>query len=124
MLLTFHKEILGVSHRELGMADRLMVFSSKAGNGLFNRPYIAYIDEDGRSSKAFVLPQRDPDFYQSHTKLYQLPELIKEPIPLKGERLAKVIRSDQWLRDELPVTSATWQAPRAEADTHIWCPGG
>ncbi len=104
---------------------RWLVFASKAGNGLLNRPYITYIDEDGRSSKPFVLPQKDPDFYLSYTKLFQLPELIKEPVPLKGERLAKAIRSAEWLLDELPVTSATWEVRQVDGDAgRMWRPGG
>jgi len=104
---------------------RWLVFSSKGGNGLFNRPYIAHVDADGRSSKPFVMPQRDPDFYLSHTRLFQTPELIKEPVRLKGERLAREIRSDKWVLDELPVTSATGKAgQKAGEAAPMWRSGG
>ncbi len=103
---------------------RWLVFSSKAGNGMFNRPYFTHIDDEGRSSKPFILPQKRPDFYETFPKLFQLPELIKEPIPLKGERLARAIRSSEWLLDELPVTSPTWEGSRAPSPgQHMWRQG-
>jgi Tol biopolymer transport system component len=38
------------------------VFSSKRLDGLFARPFFSYLDENGKASKPFVLPQRDPGF--------------------------------------------------------------
>ena len=98
---------------------RWIAFSSKRGSGLFIKPYLSYIDEDGKARKPFVLPQKDPAFYDSFTKLFQLPELIATPIPVTGGALAKLIRSQSKALSQLPVTSATppvkaepWQTSR------------
>lgn len=86
---------------------RWIVFSSKRADGLLARPYIAYVDETGEVHKPFVLPQRDPDFYDGFLKTYNLPELIQRPVPVRGEQIARVIRSPVWVKSELAVTSAS-----------------
>lgn len=57
------------------------VFSSKRLDGLWARPFIAYFDsKTGKASKPFVLPQKDPNFYDFFTKTFNLPELITTPV--------------------------------------------
>lgn len=57
------------------------VFSSKRQDGLWARPFIARFDsKTGKAGKPFVLPQRDPEFYDNFTKTFNLPELIVSPI--------------------------------------------
>ena len=90
--------------------NRWIVFSSKRGTGLFSKGYFSYIDQNGKAHKPFLLPQKDPTFYDSFTYLYQMPELIKTPIPVTGERLAKLIRSPLQLNTQIPVTAASPEA--------------
>ncbi len=49
---------------------------------MYGKPYFAHIDENGISSKAFVLPQRDPDFYDYFLKSFNIPELSKGKTPV------------------------------------------
>ncbi|MGD1001708.1 MAG: cytochrome C biosynthesis protein [Candidatus Brocadiia bacterium] len=91
--------------------SRWLVFTSKRGNGLFGRPYFSYIDENGKAQKPFILPQRNPAFYDSFAKLYQLPELIIEPVPVSEQEFARAILAPGALTSQLAVTSAT---PKAE----------
>lgn len=60
--------------------SRWVVFASKRDDKVYGRPYIAYIDENGKASKAFVLPQKNPDLYNTTLKSFNLPELsaVKE----------------------------------------------
>lgn len=58
------------------------VFSSKRMDGLFTRPFFSYLDESGRASKPFVLPQEDPEFYNSFIKNHNIPELITGEVPV------------------------------------------
>ncbi len=101
---------------------RWIVFSSKRDNGLFARPYFSYIDADGRAHKPFVLPQSDPEFYSSFALTYNVPELIREPVPVRGEELARVIRSSSWLRGGGAVTGATPRAGSSGTDPGPWQP--
>jgi hypothetical protein len=86
---------------------RWLVFSSKRDDGLYMKPWFSYIDEDGTAHKPFVLPQRDPAYYESFIRVYHLPEMCREPIPIRGEALARIIRSDPWVTMEGAVTGAT-----------------
>ncbi|WP_280746018.1 MULTISPECIES: hypothetical protein [unclassified Parabacteroides] len=57
--------------------SKWVAFSSRRDDGLYNRIYITYIDEKGNASKAFMLPQKDADYYPQLLKSYNLPEFIK-----------------------------------------------
>jgi hypothetical protein len=68
------------------------VFSSKRDNGLLARPYFSYIDAEGHDHKPFVLPQKNPAFYLTWLKTYNVPELITGAVTVPQEELARVIR--------------------------------
>ena len=95
--------------------SRWFVFSSKRGDGLFMKAYFSYVDENGNSYKPFLLPQKDPTFYDSFYKIYQLPELIKEPTPLKKRDFLRAIYSPRKVLGEEPITSATPRQPSTKS---------
>ncbi len=72
--------------------SRWVVFSSKRISPLFNRPHISYVAPDGTCSKAFILPQEDPDFYDSLLKTYTIPTLAKGPITVPESELVDAIK--------------------------------
>ncbi len=53
-----------------------IVFSSRQQDGAYTRFYIAYFDGKGNFHKPFVLPQKDPAFYQQFFKSYNIPEFL------------------------------------------------
>jgi len=71
--------------------SRWMVFSSKRLDGLFARPFISYVDEQGQFFKPFLLPQEDPHFYDSCLKTFNVPELVQGPVVVKERELAQAI---------------------------------
>jgi hypothetical protein len=87
--------------------SKWIVFSSKKDNPLFNRSYIAYVNDDGRLSKSLILPQEDPDFYDTYLKTYTIPELVTSPVTAVGEKLARVIREGEYVPLDLTITMAT-----------------
>ena len=91
--------------------SRWIVFSSKRPTGLFSKAYFSYVDPNGTAHKPFVLPQKDPAFYDSFIKLYQMPELVTQPIPVTGEALARLIRSSKEPTSVTSITAATPKAP-------------
>ena len=94
--------------------SRWIVFSSKRMGGLFTRPFISYVDRSGRIAKPFVLPQRDPQFYDSFLKTFSVPELITGPVTVSPRALARAVRSpDKIVVDSF--TGATPQGPRSGA---------
>ncbi len=74
--------------------NRWLVFSSKREDGQFTRLYLSHIDSSGNASKAFILPQKDPLFYDTYLEIYNVPELIKEPIRVSPQALVKAAYSD------------------------------
>ena len=67
------------------------VFSSKRMDGLWARPYFASFNpETGETGKPFLLPQKDPLFYDNYTYTYNRPELIKEPVK-NGKEFERII---------------------------------
>lgn len=87
--------------------SRWIVFSSKKGNPLFNRIYITYVDEKGELYKAFVVPHKDPTFYDSYLMTYTIPELVSEPVKATGEKLVRVIREIENIPADMAITGAT-----------------
>ena len=67
---------------------RWVVFSSKRLDGLFARPCFSHMDESGEFSKPFLLPQRDPDFYDSFLQTFNLPEFVVGSVQVTQDRLA------------------------------------
>jgi hypothetical protein len=74
--------------------SRWIVFASKRDNPLLARPYFSYIDSKGREHKPFVLPQKDPAFYDTWLKTYNVPELVSGPITIMQEELLGAIAPD------------------------------
>jgi hypothetical protein len=72
------------SYHSFSSGGKWFVFSSKRMDGLFTRPFFSYLDENGKASKPFVLPQKDPDFYESFVQNYNIPELITGEIPVSA----------------------------------------
>ena len=59
-----------------------VVFSSRRIDGLHTRLYITHIDKKGKASKPFLLPQKKKDFYKLSMKSYNIPEFVKDRIPV------------------------------------------
>ena len=86
---------------------RWIAFTSKRLNGRFTRPFFSYIDETGKAHKPFVMPQKDPAFYDSLVQVYNIPELIKEPIRAKSKQLSKAIFAYKYAAHADAITGAT-----------------
>lgn len=75
--------------------SRWFVFSSKRIDGLYVRPFFAYIDLDGKVYKPFVLPQKDPEFYITFLKSYNVPEMIKGKVTINSHYLLNVAYNNE-----------------------------
>ncbi len=73
--------------------SRWIVFSSKRDNGLLARPYFSYLDAEGRAHKPFLLPQKDPEFYDTWLKTYNVPELVTGPVKVAKADLVRAVLS-------------------------------
>lgn len=68
-----------------------LVLSSKRIDGLWARPFIAHFDTAaGQFAKPFLLPQKDPHFYETFTRTFNLPEFLTAPVTFQRELLEAV----------------------------------
>ena len=72
------------SYHSWSSNSRWVVFSSKRDDGLHTRLFIAYIDENGKLGKPFMLPQEDPISNKKFNKAYNIPEFVTDEIDFKG----------------------------------------
>jgi hypothetical protein len=75
--------------------SRWFVFASKRDDGIYGKPYFAYIDHDGKAHKPFVLPQRDPAHYDYTLKSYNIPELSTGPLPFDAKDIERIWRDSE-----------------------------
>ena len=82
------------SYHSWSSNSRWIIFSSRRIDGLYTRPYIAYINAEGKASKPFLLPQKDTGFYHRFMKSYNIPEFITGKITTPGRKLALKAKND------------------------------
>lgn len=82
------------SYHSWSSNGKWLIFSSKRGDGLTTRPYIAYIGKNGISGKPFILPQEDPEFYQRFLKSFNIPEFSTVKIKLNPGEIRKLAKTE------------------------------
>ncbi|WP_298547044.1 cytochrome C biosynthesis protein [uncultured Parabacteroides sp.] len=72
-------------------SGKWFVFSSKRVDGLWAHPFIAYFNpETGLAGKPFMVPQKNPEYYKTFIKTFNLPELITVPITENKQGLKQI----------------------------------
>lgn len=82
------------SYHSWSSNGRWMLFTSRRDDGGYTRLYIAYFDNEGRAHKPFLLPQRDPFFYEDYYKSYNVPEFMVEPVTITPQEFARYLETD------------------------------
>ncbi len=82
------------SYHSWSSNGRWLLFASRRDDGLTTRPYIAYIDENGKSGKPFILPQRDPEFYDIFLRSFNVPEFSNVKIDMSPGKIRDAVTSD------------------------------
>lgn len=100
--------------------SRWIAFSSKRDSRLLTRIYFTYFDQNSKTHKPFILPQKDPEFYESFIKVYNVPELITGPVKVRHAKLLRTARSTDKIEVNMPITAATPAADAAGPST--WLP--
>lgn len=70
------------SYHSWSSNSRWFVFSSRRGDGLYTRLYLASIDEGGHVTKPFLLPQQKVEKYDPLLFSYNIPEFISGPVQI------------------------------------------
>ncbi|MDR1154229.1 MAG: hypothetical protein LBL04_05915 [Bacteroidales bacterium] len=82
------------SYHSWSTNGRWIVFSSRRMDGLYTRPYIACFDSGGRFHKPFLLPQKDPLFYDGFLQSYNVPEFVSGKIETGIRTLERIVKGD------------------------------
>lgn len=94
-----------------------IVFNSKRRDGRFARPFFSYVDETGNVHKPFIMPQKDPEFYDSQAYVYNMPELITSPLKISLRQLTGAIIESKKTKTADTITGATPNMPKHKKQT-------
>ena len=81
------------SYHSWSSNGRWVVFSSRRGDGVFTRPFIAHVDANGKASRPFELPAADPDYHRQLMKSYNVPELMSGPVMQRPQDMARTLKT-------------------------------
>ncbi len=82
------------SYHSWSSDSRWLVFSSRRMDGLYTRPYITYCDKSGTFGKPFMVPQKDPDYYELSLRSFNIPEFVTGRVKSNGRTMLKSIGSE------------------------------
>ena len=82
------------SYHSWSSNGRWLVFSSRRDDGAFTRPFIAYMDKDGKWGKPFELPQKDPDYNRQLLRSYNIPEFMSGPVNIDPHTFADFLKGE------------------------------
>ena len=82
------------SYHSWSSGSQWFVFSSRRTDGLYTRPYISWLDENGEATKPFLLPQKDPDYYENSLFSFNVPEFVTGRIRYNGRNMLRAIGSE------------------------------
>ena len=76
--------------------SRWFLFTSRRDDGLYTRLYLSSIDEKGRATKPFLLPQRNPkQYYRRLMYSYNTPDFTSAPVKTNARIMGRKIESDK-----------------------------
>ena len=82
------------SYHAWSSTGRWILFASRRDDTNYSRLYIAHMNDDGTSDKAFLLPQDSPGFYDFFDRSYNVPEFMVEPVGISPQEFADVIKNE------------------------------
>ena len=96
------------SYPSFSSNDRWILFESRRDDGNYTRDYLAYFDRNGRVHKAFLIPQKDPEFFRLSLFSWSRPEFMIEPVKVTP----KIFR-EQALKEPGKVKSHSGIIPKS-----------
>lgn len=76
--------------------SRWFLFTSRRDDGLYTKLYFSSMDEQGRATKPFLLPQRNPrQYYARLLYSYNTPDFASRPLELDARQMGTRIERDE-----------------------------
>ena len=82
------------SYHSWSSSGKWFVFASKRGDGQYGKPYFCHLDENGRTTKPFVLPQKSSRFYVYNLKSFNVPDMGSAPTGLTARDAKRMCGMD------------------------------
>ena len=79
------------SYHSWSSNSRWVIFSSKREDGMFARFYLSHLEDGGRFSKPFLMPQEDPTFYGRCLMNFNRPEFVRTPVTVSPAELTRAM---------------------------------
>ena len=74
------------------------LFTSRRDDGLYTRIYFSSIDEHGRATKPFMLPQSNPkEYYRRLLYSYNTPDFTSRPVEMNAREMGRKLESSNRL---------------------------
>ena len=84
------------SFHNWSIGSHWFVFTSRRVDGLYSHLYLSCIDDRGKATKAFLLPQKNPlDYYSSSLYSFNTPDFISGPVEIDSREVGANILSGQ-----------------------------
>lgn len=84
------------SYHNWSVNSHWIVFTSRRDDGLYSRLYFSSIDDDGKVSKPFMLPQRCPkEYYDESVYSFNTPDFTKTKVDFDADAAGREIMSDK-----------------------------
>ena len=83
------------SYHNWSTNSRWMVFTSRRSNGYYTQLFLTHVDKNGRMTKPFLLPQRNPwEYYDETLYSFNTPDFTKTPVALDRRKAAQAISAE------------------------------
>lgn len=82
------------SYHNWSAGSHWFVFTSRRENGLYSLLYLSCVDGEGRATKPFLLPQKNPKaYYLNSIYSYNTPDFTSRSVELDSRKAARAIES-------------------------------
>ena len=83
------------SYHSWSQNSRWIIFESRRDDGFYTRLYIAFVNEDGTTEKAFMIPQKSPEDNRRLMLSYNVPEFSTKEFKLNKAELETKLKSKE-----------------------------
>lgn len=82
------------SYHSWSSNGRWLMFSSRRIDGKYTRLFFAHCDKNGKLTKPFLLPQKDPELNGTLMYAYNIPEFITDKVVMDKEKTAELFKDN------------------------------
>ena len=82
------------SYHSWSSTGKWILFASRRDDTNYSRLYIAHMNDDGTSCKAFLLPQQESEYYDFFDRSYNVPEFMVEPVTITPHEFVEVVKGE------------------------------